>query len=70
MIAPLATRIPLDPNSFALEISSPEIIPAPQSNFVLFSASFTALTALMINSGFSFETAFPDPINSGGSIAI
>ena len=26
--------------------------------------------ALAINSGFSLDTAFPDPINSGGSIAI
>ena len=67
---PLATRIPLEPNSDAFFTSCPETIPAPHSNFVLFFALFTAITALEINSGFSVETAFPEPINSGGSIAI
>ena len=67
---PLATNIPTDPRSIAAETSSPETIPAPQSNFVLFLEDLTALTALVINSGFSFETAFPEPISSGGSIAI
>ena len=49
--------------------SSPDTIPAPQSNFVEFLACLIARDALVINSGFCFETAFPEPISSGGSIA-
>ncbi|KKR23779.1 MAG: hypothetical protein UT54_C0039G0014 [Candidatus Daviesbacteria bacterium GW2011_GWB1_39_5] len=30
----------------------------------------TATTAFVISSGFSFDTAFPEPIRSGGSIAM
>jgi len=70
LIIPLATRIPFDPNSNAFATSSPETIPAPQSSFVLFFALFTACAAFEISSGFSLETAFPEPISSGGSIAI
>ncbi len=68
MIIPLATRIPFDPSSNAFATSSPETIPAPQSSFVF--VFFTAFAAFAINSGFSLETAFPEPISSGGSIAI
>ena len=67
---PLATRIPFDPNSIDSATSSPDTIPAPQSNFVLFFESFTILAAFCIRSGFSVDIAFPEPINSGGSIAI
>ena len=70
LIIPLATRIPFDPNSIAFATSSPDTIPAPQSNFVLFFDLLTMPAALAINSGFSLDTAFPEPINSGGSIAI
>ena len=70
LIIPLATKIPFDPNSDAFSTSSPDTIPAPHSNLVLFFALFTAITAFEINSGFSVETAFPEPINSGGSMAI
>ena len=51
LIIPLATKIPFDPNSAALETSSPETIPAPQRSFVLLFASFTAFAAFVINSG-------------------
>ena len=67
---PLATRMPFDPNSDALATSSPDTIPAPQRSFVLFSELFTILAAFLIRSGFSVDTAFPEPINSGGSIAM
>ena len=70
LIIPLATRIPFDPNSIAFDTSSPDTIPAPQSNSVLFFELLTMLAAFAINSGFSLEIAFPEPINSGGSIAI
>jgi hypothetical protein len=36
LIIPLATRMPFDPNSIAFATSSPDTIPAPQSNFVYF----------------------------------
>jgi len=54
----------------AFATSFPETIPAPQRSFVEFRAPFTAMTDFVIASGFSFETAFPVPISSGGSIAI
>ena len=55
---PLATKIPFDPNSIAFDTSSPETMPAPQSNFVLFFELLTMLAALAISSGFSFELLF------------
>ena len=67
---PLATKIPFDPNSIDFATSSPDTIPAPHSSFVLFFELFTILAAFSIRSGFSLDTAFPEPINSGGSIAI
>ena len=67
---PLATKIPLEPSEIAAETSSPETIPAPQRSLVLFFAPETALAAFTIRSGCSFDTALPDPINSGGSIAM
>jgi len=70
LIIPLATKIPFDPNSMAFATSSPETMPAPQRSFVLFFELFIMLAAFEINSGCSFDTAFPDPINSGGSIAM
>ena len=36
----------------------------------MFFASFTALAAFVINSGLSFDTAFPEPINSISSLFV
>jgi hypothetical protein len=61
LIIPLATRIPFDPNSIAFATSSPDTIPAPQSNLFIFDL-LTMSAALAIKSGFSLDTAFPEPI--------
>ena len=75
LIIPLATRIPFDPNSIAFATSSPDTIPAPQSNFVLFFDLLTMSAALAINSGFSLgqqrylykKTGVLGDVGSGGS---
>ena len=62
--------MPFDPSWIAIPTSAPEIIPAPQRSLVLRLELWTALTAFVINSGLSLDTARPEPISSGGSIAI
>ncbi len=66
---PLATSTPHTPNLKAASTSLPSTIPAPHmiSTYGFFAA---ALTDSVITSGLALETATPDPMSSGGSIAI
>ena len=70
LIMPLATSIPFTPRSSALRTSLLSTIPAPQITPVAVEYSDTNFTESSITFGFYFETAFLEPINSGGSIAI
>ena len=67
---PLETRIPLAPRSKADLTSSPVTIPAPQITETSESILDIEFTESVIIFGFALDTAIPEPINSGGSIAI
>ena len=66
----LATSMPSAPNSRALITSLLSVIPAPQIILVEIEFFASACKESVIINGLTFETAFPEPINSGGSTAI
>src|SRR5713101_531793 len=66
---PLATSTPSAPSSSDFSTSSPLTIPAPQRTFPLYPALLTSDTVSLINPGLALDTAIPEPISCGGSMA-